>query len=155
MSLFRRRRREVPGLNTASLPDLIFTVLFFFMIVTHMKEVTLKVRYRVPQGSGLSRLARKSAVVYVYIGRPAGRDDGPTRIQVDDRYVTPEALTDYLVARKRSMPPEDAARLVVSIKADRHTKMGVINDVKQALRRAKILKISYSATEKSENNLSK
>ena len=151
MSLFRRRRREVPGLNTASLPDLIFTVLFFFMIVTHMKEVTLKVRYRVPQGSGLSRLARKSAVVYVYIGRPAGRDDGPTRIQVDDRYVTPE----YLVARKRSMPPEDAARLVVSIKADRHTKMGVINDVKQALRRANILKISYSATEKSENNLSK
>ena len=63
--------RSVPTLNTSSLPDLIFTVLFFFMVVTHMRQVTLKVRFRVPQGTELTRLTKKSAVSYVYIGRPS------------------------------------------------------------------------------------
>ena len=64
-------RRQMPQLNTASLPDLIFTVLFFFMVVTHMRTVTLKVSFRVPQGTELTRLTKKTAVSYVYIGRPA------------------------------------------------------------------------------------
>ena len=68
--MFRRRSREVPGLNTSSLPDLIFSVLFFFMIVTHMRHVTVKVKYQVPQGKELTRLTKKSAVSYIYIGRP-------------------------------------------------------------------------------------
>lgn len=67
MSMFKRTRREIPGLNTSSLPDLIFTVLFFFMIVTHMRKVTLKVKYQVPQGTELTRLTKKTAVSYIYI----------------------------------------------------------------------------------------
>ena len=55
MSMFRYHSHEMPGLNTASLPDLIFSVLFFFMIVTHMRKETLKVQYRVPQGTELTR----------------------------------------------------------------------------------------------------
>ena len=70
MSMFKRTRREIPGLNTSSLPDLIFTVLFFFMIVTHMRKVTLKVKYQVPQGTELTRLTKKTAVSYIYIGKP-------------------------------------------------------------------------------------
>ena len=66
MSMFKRTRREIPGLNTSSLPDLIFTVLFFFMIVTHMRKVTLKVKYQVPQGTELTRLTKKTAVSYIY-----------------------------------------------------------------------------------------
>lgn len=50
MRMMKRRRRQVPDLNTAALPDLIFTVLFFFMIVTHLRDVELKVKYSVPQG---------------------------------------------------------------------------------------------------------
>ena len=66
----RRRHHSVPALNTAALPDLIFTVLFFFMIVTHMQKVAVKVKYRTPQGTELTRLTKKSAVSYIYIGRP-------------------------------------------------------------------------------------
>ena len=64
--MFRRHSREVPALNTSSLPDLIFTVLFFFMIVTHMRHETVKVQYQVPQGKELTRLTKKSAVSYIY-----------------------------------------------------------------------------------------
>ena len=69
--MFHRNNHEVPALNTSSLPDLIFTVLFFFMIVTHMRDVELKVRYEVPQGTELQKLTHKSAVIYIYVARRA------------------------------------------------------------------------------------
>lgn len=150
---FRRRNREVPGLNTSSLPDLIFTVLFFFMIVTHMRQVTLKVKFQVPQGKELTRLTKKSAVSYIYIGTPVSADGKPyktaeSRIQLNDKYATPDEVVDYITAEKKRMTAEDQQQMTVSIKADKHTKMGVVADVKQALRQAKALRINYSASEK-------
>ncbi|MBE6264146.1 MAG: biopolymer transporter ExbD [Prevotella sp.] len=149
MSMFKRTRREIPGLNTSSLPDLIFTVLFFFMIVTHMRKVTLKVKYQVPQGTELTRLTKKTAVSYIYIGKPVtGTVQGNTVIQLNDKYATTTDIIDYIAAEKSRMSPEDQQQMTVSIKADRSTKMGIISEVKQALRKSKALKISYSATEK-------
>lgn len=149
--MFRRRLREVPGLNTSSLPDLIFSVLFFFMIVTHMRHVTVKVKYQVPQGKELTRLTKKSAVSYIYIGKPVSTDgkvlDAGTKIQLNDKYVTPAEVVDYMGAEKKRMSAEDQQLMTVSIKADKSTKMGVIADVKQALRQAKTLRINYSASE--------
>ncbi len=68
----RTGRREMPTLNTSSLPDLIFTLLFFFMIVTTMRESRLKVEFTVPQAAELERLERKSLVTYLYVGVPPG-----------------------------------------------------------------------------------
>ncbi len=147
--MFKRTRREIPGLNTSSLPDLIFTVLFFFMIVTHMRKVTLKVKYQVPQGTELTRLTKKTAVTYIYIGKPVtGTVQGNSVIQLNDKYATTTDIIDYIAAEKSRMSPEDQQQMTVSIKADRSTKMGIISEVKQALRKSKALKISYSATEK-------
>ena len=147
--MFKRTRREIPGLNTSSLPDLIFTVLFFFMIVTHMRKVTLKVKYQVPHGTELTRLTKKTAVSYIYIGKPVtGTVQGNTVIQLNDKYATTTDIIDYIAAEKSRMSPEDQQQMTVSIKADRSTKMGIISEVKQALRKSKALKISYSATEK-------
>lgn len=152
MSLFERRPHQVPGLNTASLPDLVFSVLFFFMIVTHMQKVAVKVQYRAPQGTELTRLTKKSAVTYIYIGRPAaglqqslGHD---TRIQLNDKFATAADVADYVSAERDRMSPEDQQQMTVSIKADRGTRMGIITDVKTALRQAKAYKINYSATDK-------
>ncbi len=152
MILDNRPRRTVPTLNTASLPDLIFTVLFFFMVVTHMRKVTLKVKYTVPQGTELTRLTKKSAVSYIYIGRPntpshIQTTDG-SAIQINDKYATTADIVDYIAAEKRRMSPEDKSRMTVSVKADRNTRMRVITDVKLALRKADVRKISYSATKK-------
>ncbi len=151
MMRFRRSSREVPGLNTSSLPDLIFSVLFFFMIVTHMRQVTLKVQYRVPQGKELTRLTKKSAVSYIYIGKPTSdqrqRVGNDTQIQLNDKLASPLDIVDYMNAEKKRMSAEDQQQMTVSIKADKNTKMGVITDVKQALRQAKTLRINYSAEE--------
>lgn len=150
-----RDRRQMPQLNTASLPDLIFTVLFFFMVVTHMRTVTLKVSFRVPQGTELTRLTKKTAVSYVYIGRPAaapvqgkaasGYGNNGFQMQINDRIASPSDIAGFMSAERHRMSDEDRARQTVSVKADRQTPMGMITDVKQALRKAHVQRISYSA----------
>ena len=73
-------KRGMPELNTSSLPDLIFTMLFFFMIVTTMREVTLKVQFQVPQGTELEKLEKKSLVSFIYIGKPLPVLNGGKRL---------------------------------------------------------------------------
>lgn len=152
MSMFNRRRYEVPGLNTASLPDLIFSVLFFFMIVTHMQKVAVKVQFRTPQGTELTRLTKKTAVTYIYIGKPEGNLQKSlgtaTRIQLNDKFGSLDDVVDYISAERERMSPEDQQQMTVSVKADRTTKMSIIDNVKLALRKAKAYRISYSATDK-------
>lgn len=152
MSMFNRRRYEVPGLNTASLPDLIFSVLFFFMIVTHMQKVAVKVQFRTPQGTELTRLTKKTAVTYIYIGKPEGNLQKTlgtaTRIQLNDKFGSLDEVVDYISAERERMSPEDQQQMTVSVKADRTTKMSIIDNVKLALRKAKAYRISYSATDK-------
>ena len=141
--MFKRKDHSVPGLNTASLPDLIFTVLFFFMIVTHMKENQMKVKYQVPEGTKLERLAKKSTISHIYIGKPYKRG-GITAVQVNDKIVDVAEIEDFIAAERKRMSPDDAKQMTVSIKADKKADMGVITDVKQSLRRANALKILYS-----------
>ena len=142
-------------MNLAAMPDLIFTVLFFFMIVTHMRDVKPMVRYEVPQGTELEKTVRKSSVVYLFIGKSVDAQgrmvDGKTRIQLNNRYVTIDQIAREIDQERARMSEDDRQHLVVSIRADRDTEMGVINDVKQALRKAGALNINYSATKKSED----
>lgn len=157
MSIIRHLKREVPGLNTSSLPDLIFSVLFFFMIVTHMRKVTLKVKYNTPAGTELNQLTRKTTTTYIYIGRPmnpkVSSNANDFCIQVNDKVVSLSELQDFLKKERKTMGIEGEPRpLTVRLKADRNTPMGVIEEVKQALRQAQILNISYDAVEKSNSN---
>lgn len=150
MSRFRRHQHDVPGLNLAAMPDLIFTVLFFFMIVTHMRDVTPQVHYEVPQGTELEKTARKDGVVYLFIGKPIDEQghtlSDETRIQLNDHYVTIGQIGEAIQQERAHMTEEARQHLTVVIRADRDTEMGIINGVKQALRRAGALNINYSAT---------
>lgn len=119
-----------------------------------MRQVTLKVRYRVPQGTELTKLTRKSAVTYVYIGRPVdptGHLKGTKpRIQLNDKYADVPTVTDFVSEERRRMQPEDAKNMTVSLKIDRSTDMGTVSDVKTALRQGGALRINYSAVAKKE-----
>lgn len=156
MSRFRRRKREMPGLNLASMPDLVFTVLFFFMIVTHMRQDDVKVRFVVPQGTELEKAEHRGSIVHVYIGHPTDSHGqtltNETRIQVNSRVVTVAQLPKAIARERDAMSAEDRQHMVVSILADRDTDMGLVSDVKQALRQAGALRIHYSATNKGQNS---
>lgn len=144
----RKYAHGMPGLNTAALPDLIFTVLFFFMLVTHMRDVELKVRYDVPQGTELEKLTHKSAVSYIYIGKQIGSSDTLMHIQLNDKIADVKEVKRYVESERSRMSSEEQGRMTVSIKADRQTPLGIVCDVKQELQKAGALKINYSASEK-------
>ncbi len=152
MSRFLRHQRKVPGLNTAALPDLIFTVLFFFMIVTHMRKVTPMVQHVVPAGTELQQLKKKSSIVYIYICKPKG--DTQTRIQLDNRYAEDmEEVERYVAAERSSMSAEDRQQMTVALKVDKDTPMGIVSDVKQALRKVGAYRISYAAVERRRDKM--
>lgn len=148
--VFRRRRREMPGLNTAALPDLIFTVLFFFMIVTHMRDVDLQVRYDVPQGTEIQKLTHKSAVSTIYVGRVPGQPVDSFYIQLNNRLATMADIKAFVESERAQMNTDDQPRMTVSIKADRDVPFGMIAQIKQALQQSFALKVNYSATEKTK-----
>ena len=144
---------EMPELNTASLPDLVFAILFFFMMVTSMRETNLKVQVRVPQGTELQKLEKKSLITFIYVGKPntpelAAKMGSEPRIQLNDQIAEISEVGAYIGQEKASMKEEDQQFMTTSIKGDNETNMGIITDLKQALREAYALKINYSAKRK-------
>lgn len=141
MSMFSNHRQpEMPGLNTASLPDLIFTVLFFFMLVTHMRHVDVKVNVDTPQGHTLEKVDKHPSVITLLITA----DD---RVQIDNRIIPLSEIANYISTERRKMRPEYVRRMTVNIKADKNTKMGTLNEIRQQLRGINALNVIYSAKE--------
>ena len=142
----KAEKRGMPAINTSSLPDIIFMLLFFFMTVTSMKEVSYKVSIHPPTATELQKLEKKSLVRYIYVGEPINREFGTaTRIQLDDAFAEVSQIADYIIAENQAMKEEDRPRMSVSIKADKDTRMGIISDIKQALRYSNALNINYAA----------
>ena len=154
MSRFNKGKKEMPELNTSSLPDLIFSVLFFFMMVTTMREVTILVKINRPTGTQLEKLARKSCTSFIYIGRPATDQlrtqyGNQTRIQINDALATDASeVYDFVMSDRNKLAEIDKPFYTVSIKADHETPMGYVTDVKQQLRKGYALKMVYSANKK-------
>lgn len=144
-------KKEVPAISTASLPDVIFMILFFFMVSTTMREQELLVRYKLPSATEVQKLEKKSLVSYVNIGVPVSHMQAKfgtaPRIQLNDSFKTAKDIGDFIGAERDQLNEADRAQMTVSIKADQYTKMGIVTDVKQELRRANALKITYAAIE--------
>ncbi|MFO7999829.1 MAG: biopolymer transporter ExbD [Marinilabilia sp.] len=155
MAKFRKKKQSgAQRINTASLPDIVFMLLFFFMVSTTMKEVSLKVQLQQPEATELSKLEKKSLVTYIYIGVPQKHYQSTygtePRLQLNDQFATVDDVQSYITQERESMRENDRSRMTVSLKADYDTPMDIITEVKQALREAQALKISYSARQAEE-----
>ncbi len=140
----RRRSHSVPSLPMMAMPDLIFTILFFFMIVTHIRESRPQVPYNEPQGTNLQKVKKTTAVIDIFVGRDSRT--GAYEVQVNNTLVPLRQLPAVLRAeRQRSATPAD--ELCASLQADRQTPMHIINTVKNALRQAQILTINYGGSD--------
>ena len=153
MSKFRKdSKKNTPGISTASLPDIVFMLLFFFMVTTVMRETTIMVQQSLPQASEIQKLEKKSLVSYIYIGSPVERMQGTygtkARIQLNDAFATIDDIPQYISTERTSRDEKEVPFMTTSIKADQNTKMGIVTDVKQELRKANALKINYSTRKK-------
>ena len=146
----KKGNKDLPGISTASLPDVIFMILFFFRGSTTMRDQELLVRYRLPEATEVQKLEKKSLVSYIHIGPPTlamqAQFGTAPRIQLNDSYKSTRDILDFIAAERDKLNEADRALMTVCLKADQYTKMGIVTDVKQELRRANALKISYAAS---------
>ena len=149
MSKFKKdNNKDTPGISTASLPDIVFMLLFFFMVTTVMRETTIMVKQSLPQASEIQKLEKKSLVSYIYIGSPVQRMQTTygtkARLQLNDAFATVEDIPQYISAERSARDEKEVPFMTTSIKVDKDTRMGIVTDVKQELRKANALKINYS-----------
>ena len=151
MSVMKKKGdREVPAMSTTSLPDVVYINLFFFMLSTSMRDQELLVHYKVPEATEVQKLEKKSLVSYIHIGQPVlamqAKFGTAPRIQLNDSYKTTKDILDFVAGERDQLSEVDRALMTICLKADGKTKMGIITDVKQELRRANALKISYASS---------
>ncbi len=152
MSKFRKGiKPEIPPLNTASLPDLIFTLLFFFMIVSNVRQEIPQVEYQEPAATEFTKLEEKSLIFFIYIGKPRAeyRETLGTKpiIQVGNGQMEVSEIPLYFSRKKFLLNPDEQERMTVSISADKNTEMKIIAEVENALRKAEVLNVNYSVSE--------
>lgn len=147
MSRFiKQAGKGVPALNTASMPDIIFMLLFFFMVTTTFKKTNILVQVRQPKASEAEKLEKKSLVNYIYIGAPADPALGNVqRIQINDAFAEVSEVAAYVETERANMPEQDKNKMITSLKIDKDSRMGLVTDVKQELRKANALNINYSS----------
>lgn len=149
MSKFKKKKSgDVPEISTASLPDVVFMLLFFFMVATVMRDTTLMIKNDLPIADQLEKLDKKDLVMYIYAGKPneqyADKFGTEARIQLNDKFADVKDIQAFIQAERASKRDELVPLLTTSLKVDGETNMGLVTDIKQELRKVSALKINYT-----------
>jgi biopolymer transport protein ExbD len=150
MSKFKNKKSgELPAVNTASLPDIVFMLLFFFMVATVMRDSSLMIENRLPKADQVEKLQKKNLVMYIYAGKPSlnykKKYGTEARIQLNDKFAEIRDIAAFIAAERAERREEEVPALITSLKVDKEANMGLIGDIKQELRKVSALKINYAA----------
>ena len=150
MSKFKKKAKAEQKIPTASMPDVVFMLLFFFMVTTKMRETSINVEQKMPQATQLRTLAKKSLISYLYIGAPKKKEQFGTepKIQANDVFIEPKGVIQWVNSEKAKLDEVDRDAITISLKADVDSKRGLIADVETELRKANARKLLYSANQK-------
>jgi len=138
MKFKAKRSRTRPEFNTTALPDIIFMLLFFFMVATVLKTESFKTQFELPTASQLTEMKKQSEILNIYIGTDA--EQSKTLVQVKDHLVPFEKLENLITSIKAKNSDKE---LIVALKADKKIKMHEINEIKQILRKQQLRKVTY------------
>lgn len=145
-------KKETPAISTASLPDIVFMLLFFFMVSTTMREVSLMVANAMPQANETVKLEKKSLVSNIYVGKPTDHYQGAygtePRIQLNDKFATVDEIQSFVASERDARNEEDRNSITNNLKVDKNVTMGIVTDIKQELRKANSLRVNYGSAKK-------
>ena len=143
----KKKGGELPAISTASLPDIVFMLLFFFMVATTMRETTLMVKNNLPTADQVEKLDKKDLVMYIYAGKPSERFQSTVgkeaKIQLNDKFADVSEIQNFIYEERAAKREELVPFLTTALKVDGDTNMGLVSDIKQELRKANALKINY------------
>ena len=149
MSKFKKKKGgDLPAISTASLPDIVFMLLFFFMVATVMRQNTLMIENKLPAADQIEKLDKKDLVMYIYAGKPSQnykkQYGDEARIQLNDKFADVSDIAAFIAAERASKREELVPFLTTALKVDSDANMGLVTDIKQELRKVNALKINYT-----------
>lgn len=147
----KKKEGDLPAVSTASLPDIVFMLLFFFMTVTTMKDSSLLVENTLPNATEIKKLEKKDRVIYIYVGKPTQEYQKvfgtEPKIQLNDKFANVDEVGTFILAERAKKPQELQNVLTTALKVDKNANMGLITDIKQQLREVNALKVNYTTYE--------
>ena len=155
MSKFRKEeKKETPGIASGSLSDIVFMLLFFFMVTTQLRSTEDKVIVKLPEASEVVKLERKDLASYINVGPPTrnlqSKYGTDARIQLNDSFKTVTDIRDFIATKRDALSGADRQFMNTVLKVDQDVRMGIVTDIKQELRRCSALKIMYQARRSAE-----
>ena len=148
MSKFKKKSEGgIPAISTASLPDIVFMLLFCFMVATVMRENSLKIQNALPVANQVEKLDKKNPVSYIYMGKPSSgyeKFGTEARVQLNDQFADLKEVGAFISSERAALREELIPFLTVALKVDKDANMGIVGDVKQELRKVNALKINYT-----------
>jgi len=152
MSKFKKQKKGLPVISTASLPDIVFMLLFFFMTVTTMRETEFKIKEpTLPHAKSVKKVEDKNLVSTVYIGKSLRESSQEDVIQLNDKISQVSDIRNFIMISRTGKDEDDISRMSTLFKADKSTKLGTIADIKKELREIDALKIAYAASPTPKN----
>ncbi|KPQ18413.1 biopolymer transporter ExbD [Algoriphagus sp. NF] len=154
MGKFKKKTKTSENIPTSALPDIIFMLLFFFMVTTVLREQEILVEQKIPQATQLQKLQKKTLISYVYIGKPKNTAlyGSEPRVQANDALLTPADIVQWVNRERDALPEADRGMITISMKVDKDVKMGPISDVQTELREADARRVLYASVGKVVNN---
>ena len=128
---FSRKTKLSTEIPTATMPDIIFMLLIFFMVTTVLREYS-GLPVTLPKAKRIEKLKSKRHTSHIWVSK-----DG--LISIDDRLFAVDDVAKIMYD-KRSADPQ----VVVSLKADEEAKMELVSKIHEKLRDADALKLNYS-----------
>ena len=152
MAKFKKKANVKQEIPTSSMPDVVFMLLFFFMVTTEMRKNSIEVLQRIPEATQLRKLQRKSLVTNLYIGAPKKQEQYGTepKIQANDAFIDPSEIIQWVSAEKDKLAENERDQLTIAMKVDTEAKRGILADVESELRKANARKILYTTREKEQ-----
>lgn len=152
MSKFKKKKDSgTPEISTASLPDIVFMLLFFFMVATVMRDNELLIQNALPKADQVTKLEKKDRVMFIFAGKPHERYQSKfgtgARIQLNDRLSDVTDIKPFVLAERAARNPELEKLLTTALKVDKEVKMGLVTEIKQELRKVEALKINYTTNQ--------
>jgi biopolymer transport protein ExbD len=151
MSKFKKQKKGLPPISTASLPDIVFMLLFFFMVSTTMRETELKIKQpNLPEAHDVKKFEHKNLVSTIYVGKSIDESKKGDFIQLNDKIARVSDVQNFIFKKRQELQEEEVPFMTTLFKADVDAKVGTIADIKRNLREIDALKISYAAVGKND-----
>jgi len=152
MAKFKKKSNTSQDIPTAALPDIIFMLLFFFMVTTVLRESTIMVKQSIPKATQLRQLEQKKLVSYLYVGKPNDTDKfgREPKIQANDAFIDVDGIIQFIEEEKGKLAENEKDQITISLKVDDETKMGIIADIQEKMREANARKLMYAASRKAD-----